>query len=275
MLCAAVALVVVCAVGAVLALWVWGCGPLAVLRVRAFFVWQWWLCAAGLPAWWVWRPPWVLGVGLVSVFVVCVVAIRLHCCNTLLCFAPLRRVLRCVAPIHACCSGVCCTVLIRCVSLHALCARRCTSLRYSDVCCAWLFCNVPLSALCAWALCCFVLLWCVPRCAAPLCASVGSMYLGVALPCATLVRAVLRCSVVGLYRLCVLRRCAVLHCSSVCCVALFRYAPLSALAWCAAPCAVPRCSLVHLCRLHMPGRCVALRPPPPAALLLGEPPFPC
>ena len=83
---------------------------------------QRWLCVGGWPAWWVWHPPWALGVGLVSVFVASDVAIRRHCCGVLLCFALLHCVLRCVAPVHACSFGVCCVVLLLCAPLSPLCA---------------------------------------------------------------------------------------------------------------------------------------------------------
>ena len=62
MLCASVALVVACVVGALLAL---GCGVVAhgdaphVCLVCG----RRWLCVGEVPVWWVWCPPWVLGVG--------------------------------------------------------------------------------------------------------------------------------------------------------------------------------------------------------------------
>ena len=40
-----------------------------------------------VPVWWVWPPSWALGVGLVLVLVAGGVAVRRHCCGTLLCFA--------------------------------------------------------------------------------------------------------------------------------------------------------------------------------------------
>ena len=55
---------------------------------------------------------------------------------------------------------------------------------------------------------------------------------------APLVCTVLRCSSVCLRQLCVPKRCAILCCSGVCCAAVFRRAPLSALACCNALCAV-------------------------------------
>ena len=48
-------------------------------------------------------PPWVLGVGLVLVLAAGGVAIRYHCCGTLLCFVLLYCVL---------CAFVCCQVLL-------------------------------------------------------------------------------------------------------------------------------------------------------------------
>ena len=48
-----------------------------------------WLCVGEVPVWWVWPPPWVLGVGLVLVLAAGGVVVRRCCCGTLLCFAML------------------------------------------------------------------------------------------------------------------------------------------------------------------------------------------
>ena len=45
-----------------------------------------------VPVWWVWPPPWALGVGLVLVLAVGGVDVRRHCCGTLLCFVLLYGV---------------------------------------------------------------------------------------------------------------------------------------------------------------------------------------
>ena len=46
-----------------------------------------------VPVWWVWTPPSALGVGPVLVLVAGGVAVRRHCCGTLLCFVLLYCVL--------------------------------------------------------------------------------------------------------------------------------------------------------------------------------------
>ena len=66
----------------------WGLGLLVMLHVRALFGRRW-LCVGEVPVWWVWPPPWVLGVGPVLVLAAGGVAVRRCCCGTLLCFALL------------------------------------------------------------------------------------------------------------------------------------------------------------------------------------------
>ena len=53
-----------------------------------------------VPVWWVWLPPWVLGVWLVLVLAAGGVAVRHCCCGILLCFALLYL-----------CAAACCCVL--------------------------------------------------------------------------------------------------------------------------------------------------------------------
>ena len=75
---------------------VWGLGLLVVLHVCALFV------GGGdcVWVWWIWLPPWVLGVWLVLVLAAGGVAVRRCCCGTLLCFALLYL-----------CAAACCCVL--------------------------------------------------------------------------------------------------------------------------------------------------------------------
>ena len=49
-----------------------------------------------VPVWWVWPPPWALGVGLVLVLAASGVAVRCHCCGTLPCLVLLYCVLRAI-----------------------------------------------------------------------------------------------------------------------------------------------------------------------------------
>ena len=69
---------------------VWGLGLLVVLHVGCLVCGRRWLCVGEVPVWWVWPPPWVLGVWLVLVLAAGGVAVRrCCCCGTLLCFALL------------------------------------------------------------------------------------------------------------------------------------------------------------------------------------------
>ena len=98
----------------------WGRGPLVMLHVRALFVGGggcvWVKC---VPVWWVWPPPWVLGVGLVLVLVAGGVAVHCCCCGTLLCFVLLYSVLCVVVCWRA---SLCVSAgfgLLRCVVCYA------------------------------------------------------------------------------------------------------------------------------------------------------------
>ena len=101
-----VALVAVCVVHAVLAL---GCGVAGLLwcSVRALLsavvVCGCFPCVVSFSAR---LGCWVSG--LVSVFMASVVAVHRCCCSKVLCFAPLRYLVCCAAPIRTCCCGVCC-----------------------------------------------------------------------------------------------------------------------------------------------------------------------
>ena len=95
---------------------------------RAWFVCgRRWLCVGEKPMWWVWPPPWVLGVGLVLVLAAGGVAVRRCCCGTLLCFALLTMccVLSCAGAFHCVPlpALVCCVAL--CATLPPRCALRC------------------------------------------------------------------------------------------------------------------------------------------------------
>ena len=109
MLCVSVALVVACVVGAVLAL---GCGVLGSwwCSCVCLVCGRRWLCVGEVPLWWVWLPPWVLGVWLVLVLAAGGVAVRRCCCGTLLCFALL----------YLCAAACCCVVVSFIVPLPAL-----------------------------------------------------------------------------------------------------------------------------------------------------------
>ena len=105
---------------------VWGHGLLVMLHVRALFVGGsgcvWVQCPCGGSA----PPPWVLGVGLVSVLAAGGVVVRCCCCcGTLLYFALLCytmcRVLSCAGEFHcvplpalACYAALCAMLALRC-----------------------------------------------------------------------------------------------------------------------------------------------------------------
>ena len=97
---------------------VWVLGLLVTLHVRALFG-RCWLCVGEVPVWWVWPPPWVLGVGLVLVLAAGGVAVRRCCCGTLLCFALLYL---CAACYRVLASFIVC--LLRCVVRYAASMRR-------------------------------------------------------------------------------------------------------------------------------------------------------
>ena len=64
-----------------------------------------------MPLWWVWLPPWVLGVWLVLVLAAGGVAVRHCCCGILLCFALL----------YLCAAACCCVLASFIVCLCRLC----------------------------------------------------------------------------------------------------------------------------------------------------------
>ena len=110
MLCVGVALVVAFGRGS----WALGGAPRACLVCG-----RRWLCVGEVPVWWVWPPPWVLGVGLVLVLAAGGVAVRRCCCGTLLCFALLYCVLHVVVcrRVSLCASAG--FGLLRCVVCYA------------------------------------------------------------------------------------------------------------------------------------------------------------
>ena len=118
MLCVSVALVVACVWAPC---WRWGVGSWALGDApRACLdCGRQWLCVGEVPVWWVWPPPWVLGVGLVLVLAAGGVAVRRCCCGTLLCFALLYL---CAACCRVLASFIVCLpalALLRCVVCYA------------------------------------------------------------------------------------------------------------------------------------------------------------
>ena len=79
------------------------------------------MCVGEVPVWWVWPPPWALGVGLVLVLAAGGVVVRRRYCGTLLCFALFCYIVCCVLS---------CVSKFRCVPLLALacCAALCATL---------------------------------------------------------------------------------------------------------------------------------------------------
>ena len=77
-----------------------------------------------VPVWWVWPPPWALGVGLVLVLAAGGVAVRRHCCGTLLCFVVLYCVLRAVVcwQVSLCASAG--SGVLRCIVRYAASIRQ-------------------------------------------------------------------------------------------------------------------------------------------------------